>query len=125
MDSEPAISVCATCRHMAQRPKPQHFQPAQYSRSAILEADLAWQEWWQKIGRSEQLRYHARQPFTYEPYTYAWCRYFTATNAAEAGVSALDPVTGRAVTVYALCYQMNDRGQCAHHAPLYPEQDKR
>jgi hypothetical protein len=121
MDTEagrPGIRSCASCRHLRHRARPRHFDGGQFARNAILEADLKWQERWQKIGQSEQIRFNAGLPFTYEPYTYAWCRHFTDLRTAELGDAAVDPVTGRAVTVYVLCYEINTDGRCARHTPV-------
>jgi hypothetical protein len=69
-----AVAVCSRCAHFRMRAKPALFKSSELQTSAVLKAQLEWDQEDEERKRLEQQRFEAGQPFTYEPHSFPWCQ---------------------------------------------------
>ena len=69
-----AVAVCSRCAHYRMRAKPALFKSSELQVSAVLKAQLEWDQEDEERKRLEQQRFEAGQPFTYEPHSFPWCQ---------------------------------------------------
>jgi hypothetical protein len=124
------VVACVTCRHYNLRSRPQLFEGAELQAPGVLKAQTQWDQDQRQQAQGEMQRFHAHQPFTYEPQHYAWCAWYSEialVQRAQAGdesaweqlVSSggaiINPVSGQLSPLYVLCAWKNTDGHCEHH----------
>lgn len=72
-----SIAFCPKCKYYRKRPKPELFNESELQNSGVLKSKLEWDQHDNERRLLELQRVESGQPFTYEPYHYAWCEAFT------------------------------------------------
>ena len=132
MNGEQGRNYCVKCKHHRRRAELKLFSGEEMASAAVLKQQLEWVQLQRQREEAEQRRFMEGGVFDYEPFTYAWCAYFTEidnakkasagdesllTDLLDRGVVNVNPVTGEITPIYALCNRHNPQAECKRYEP--------
>lgn len=66
------------------------FGETDFGNAGVLKAQMEWDQQLKQRALQEQQRVTARQPFDYEPFSYAWCAAYTVLGKNELKSSSME-----------------------------------
>jgi hypothetical protein len=121
---------CKSCTYYRPPEPVALFSAAELQSSTGHDAAQKWHEAEKEQAEREQAMFLQGEPFLVEPQHFAWCAKLTRIDLADAATHGdavarkellrlnaglIDPVTGAAMPVYAICKRANPSANCQFH----------